>query len=75
MTASGVPRPVRRVSAPEVVCPAPLTPAHLSAVPRTRARSPQLENAAPSVAAMEVRVVSGSFAHKDLQPLFFMVCS
>lgn len=67
MTASGVPRPVRCVFAPEGVYPAALAPASLSAALGTRACSPQLESAVLSVAAMEVRVVSGSLMHTDFR--------
>lgn len=63
MTASGVLHPVRCVFAPEGVYLATFAPAPLSAVPGTRARSRRLESAAPNVAAMEVRVLTGPFAH------------
>lgn len=63
MTASGVHRPVRCVFAPEGVYTATPAPAPLSAALGTRPRSPQLESAAPGVAATEVRAVS--LAHTD----------
>lgn len=71
MTANGVPRPALCVFAPEGVCPATLTPAPLSPATGTRACSPQLESAAPSVAAMEVRATSGSREHIDFKHSLF----